>query len=840
MQKVPSKQTAGWPLTQISTFFRHFVLVIIALAWITGIWQAELWHIEPIIALGSAMIALLATVLFWQNRTRRLICLALISLCLGAWRYSISSPVYDLQSVRHFVGDKAVQISGEVVEMPKVSQRSRLLTIEVSSIQRDRAERRQNIQGRIAVLVLGTELEDPYGANYGDQVRLYGTLQLPQPYHAENIQASMTFPAVHVTASGGNIAIKAIYSLRVRLAQMLEQILPQPAAAVLIGIVLGLHTPGLKPLQDIFRDTGTTHLLVTSGSTITLLASLITACTRHIYTPRKDLLPAEKSRDWRNWLITAFVIFCIISYTILSGAGVAAIRAGIMAVVLAIAPHLGRHYNIYTALAFTLLMMSIIDPFVIWDTGFQLSFLSTVSIVLFTPSLQNPLRWLRRFPGGSILVENVAVTLSAQIGILPILVLRFQNISLVSPLANMLVIPCVEALLLIGLFTCLIGLFFFPFALLCGWVCWPLLWYMINAITWCADLPLATLPIHGVDDIITGGYYGMLGIAAWITSSKHAAQPQSEPSLFPMFKLSRRSRLLLQIGFPLLTIVLTGFNILNPLPASSQTTITFLPVGPWQGSLQGQAILIQTAGKTVLIDGGPDAITLGEVLDRQFPSWQRTLDIVILTSPHRDHIQGLHDTVSRYQITSVIDGGMLHPTTTYAHWRRTIKERGLSYQAVSQGDSIHLSNATTLQVLWPPPQLYKGTDETRANGLILRLITPGLRLLLLGTSAQNEYAMAGLVNLSTQALSADIVQAIGNTNGPASQEFVDVLQKVQPSLLVFTPAAQKAKSLPSASTDSQIPELLAHEQMLSTAHMGELEIISNQQGWRVQITDAAR
>ncbi len=95
-------------------------------------------------------------------------------------------------------------------------------------------------------------------------------------------------------------------------------------------------------------------------------------------------------------------------------------------------------------------------------------------------------------------------------------------------------------------------------------------------------------------------------------------------------------------------------------------------------------------GKTLLIDGGMDAASLDQELDSHLPSWQRSLDAVVLTTPRQDHITGLLDIVQRYAIGEVIDGGVLHPTTTYARWRRTISERNNPYLPVSQGTNISI------------------------------------------------------------------------------------------------------------------------------------------------------
>jgi competence protein ComEC len=196
--------------------------------------------------------------------------------------------------------------------------------------------------------------------------------------------------------------------------------------------------------------------------------------------------------------------------------------------------------------------------------------------------------------------------------------------------------------------------------------------------------------------------------------------------------------------------------------------VTFLSVGPAGQTPQGEAVLVRTPdGKTVLIDGGMDAVSLSQALDSRLPSWQRSLDIVLLTCPRQDHLAGLQDIVTRYAIGEVIDAGMLHPNTTYTRWRRTISERNLHYNQVAQGDTISLGATTKLQVLWPASSLHSGSNEVRDNGLIIQLIAPGLHMLLLGASAQSNYALAGLADsVDANALQSDIVQIVGEADKP--------------------------------------------------------------------------
>jgi beta-lactamase superfamily II metal-dependent hydrolase len=295
--------------------------------------------------------------------------------------------------------------------------------------------------------------------------------------------------------------------------------------------------------------------------------------------------------------------------------------------------------------------------------------------------------------------------------------------------------------------------------------------------------------------------------------------------------LSRRAWRIAQLGAALLVIVATGATVLASR-SNGHLTITFLNVGPAGQPPQGEAILIRTVdGKTALIDGGLDAASLAQELDSRLPSWQRSLDLVILTTPRADALTGLQDIVRRYQIGEVIDAGMLHPTSSYALWRHTIAERHLPYAQVSQGTTITLGTQVLLEVLWPF-HLHKGSDEARDNGLILRLVTPELHVLFLGATAESKYALRGLLaTFASNPPEAQIVQMVGEVEKPFLPEVAVVLRQVHPSWLVMTPAALSSKQRKVAGTATISVPPSGNWQVVQTAQLGTLEIDSGSGGW---------
>jgi competence protein ComEC len=184
----------------------------------------------------------------------------------------------------------------------------------------------------------------------------------------------------------------------------------------------------------------------------------------------------------------------------------------------------------------------------------------------------------------------------------------------------------------------------------------------------------------------------------------------------------------------------------------------------------------------------------------------------------------------------LIDSGMLHPGTTYALWRRTISERNFRYLAANQGIDITIGMFVSLQILWPVRPLHKGSDEVRDNGLIVRIVTPGLRLLLLSASAQSKYALTGLLNdVATPYLQADVVQIVDEAG--TAEALNTVLQRSHPTVLLMTPSSVKQRKGSQQASVLTLKNTAGWNaaQVIRTAQEGTVELSSDQSGWSMNI-----
>lgn len=250
--------------------------------------------------------------------------------------------------------------------------------------------------------------------------------------------------------------------IREKIENRINKILPEPQASLLAGILLGRKRFLSENLIEKFNRTSTTHILVVSGYNITIIAALIIGFL--------NLLTI--SRKYSFWL----ALLGIIGFVWLIGPSPPVIRAMIMGILILLAIRMGRIYNITNALLLAAILMLLYDPSqLVHNISFQLSFAATIGIVYLYPRLRK-------------LGEILGTTLSAQIAVFPFLAYYFGQISLISPLANLLVLPAVPLAMLFGALGIALGEFF-------TWPAWLFLAYIIKAVELLASLPFAAIQL---------------------------------------------------------------------------------------------------------------------------------------------------------------------------------------------------------------------------------------------------------------------------------------------------------------------------------------------------------
>jgi len=413
------------------------MLVYLGSAWLLGVYVGSLvrW---PAYGLVAAACLPLGFAVAARRRPR----IALAALCLalatlGAARLAAVRPTLAANDIATRNDGEPLAFRGTVAAYPDARGTYTNLNVQVTETRTGGGW--EPATGHVLVRTA------PYPAfDYGDRLEVWGKPETPpvfpdfsyKDYLArKGIRSLVRYARVSKWGSGaGQPLFTLLYGIRSRAQQVIAQILPEPQAALLTGILLGLEAGIPRDLMADFNATGTTHIIVISGFNITIIAGLFLALGRRTL-----------GRKWATYVTVAGIAV----YTVLVGADAAVVRAAFMGVLYVWSLHLGRQTEAVTSLVFASFLMTLLNPWTLWDLGFQLSFLATLSLIRFTPALQARFEasldrlWHRPVPPPLLALLNDAliVTLAAQIMATPLIVAVFGRLSLVSLLTNFLILP---------------------------------------------------------------------------------------------------------------------------------------------------------------------------------------------------------------------------------------------------------------------------------------------------------------------------------------------------------------------------------------------------------------
>ena len=369
-----------------------------------------------------------------------------------------------------------------------------------------------------------------------------------------------------------------------------------------------------------------------------------------------------------------------------------------------------------SALMLAALAMMLVAPSVVWDVGFQLSLLATAGLILFGAQVE---RRLHRLPGW--LREPVALTLAAQLATLPVILATFERVSLVAPLANVVVVPLVPLVMLASAVAAAVGVVGttvqLPFltdaaSWFAGGSAWLGLRLMILAGSGAAAVPLAALPVAAPGWLAVIWYPALVLI--WRRANRRspdeppglepvplAALPRPSGSRVVVAKLgSRLGWLVGKLGRP--------SGVLFILTASlAVTTLATLPDGRLHLIVmdvgQGDGILVVTpTGRSMLVDAGPDPDQTLRQLGAAMPWWRRSIDVLVLTHPHQDHVGGFPEVLRRFRVATILDSGRPYQNPSYDRFLELARaEPGATYRLARAGQRLDLDRRTTFDIWYP-------------------------------------------------------------------------------------------------------------------------------------------
>jgi competence protein ComEC len=751
-----------------------------------------------------------------------------IGLVLGAWRGAALVMPSGPGTVSGLIGQGEVGLAGTVVDDPRPRGSSQQVVL--TGILARRGGRTGPVDGRLlATLPRAAALEA------GERVVLMAEVEAPAEFDGFDYPAYLARQGIGglvrtrdvrvldgpPRAGPGAIAAAA----RRWLLGGLNEMVPEPEAALGAGILLGVRTSISPEIADAFAVAGLTHVVAISGWNIAIVAAIVGTMAR----------PLEQRRGGR-WMAPLAAAATIAGYVVLTGASPSVVRAALMAGAMMVARFGGSRAHAASALGLAALVMLLAAPSVLWDVGFQLSALATAGLILFAATIESRLAgwpsWLR---------EPVALTLAAQLTTLPVVVGSFGRLSLVAPAANVVVVPLVPLVMLLCAIAAPLGaicsaLDIPPLLDVTRWAvggsAWLLLRTMIVAGQAAASVPFAALPIVAPAWLALV-WYPALGIAWRRSIRRDRSTPADEdgirqlrmsrgpsPLRFAMSVLGNRLRSLARpvVGLAAIGVLLAALTV--PSLPDGRLHLVVLDIG------QGDAILVKApSGPTVLIDGGPDPDLLLRRLGEWLPWWQRRIDIMILTHPHEDHVAGLVAALERYDVGLILDAGRDYDNPTYPRFVELARLEGRGrLVAARAGEGLRLDATTSLTLLYPSADDVAGplpAGDINNASVVGLLRSGGFSALLTGDAEAPVEAMLAERGLLSQ---ADVLK-VGH-HGSHSSSSPALLDATRPGVALISAGIGNDYGHPHQVTLDHlraIPGLRLHRTDLE----GSLEVITD-------------
>mgnify|MGYP000961530269 FL=1 len=543
------------------------------------------------------------------------------------------------QDISRAAGEETV-VSGIITEMPRVTERtdgSRQIryTAAVYALGQGNAERTANGQ----LLLYEREEEDtsPHVGRIGDRITAEGKIRRPHGYqNPGQIDTALLLRTQGITASlsarRGSVSIESrddispweqwmrrAAEIRTHYLEHMRAVMPHTDAAAIFAMLFGGYE-GIDPaLLEAYTTTGIVHILSVSGSHISLIAAVIAWIAVILRLPR--------------WFGAAVVISAIFFYVLLAGMVPPAVRSGMMGGAAFLGLVLGRERDAKYLLLLTGLFMLMVSPLLLFHISFQLSFLATAGLLFLAPVLAGKMHRLPR-----LVSMAFSITIAAQLMVLPVLAWYFNQVSISALLANLIVVPIVELIIIMGLFAGIVtyllpllgGILFAADSVLLG-----ISFELTRAL---AALPLSKVWLPSMGLFPSVCYYVVILILC--------APSEMRRKILSRFLAYRR--IVAVLCFSLLVGV-CAWRMIMP----REMAVHFIDVG------QGDCALVVTPhGHAMLFDTGgtrDSAFDIGARVDVPYLLHYgvREVDYIFLSHAHEDHAAGAGAILSRLPVKHV-------------------------------------------------------------------------------------------------------------------------------------------------------------------------------------------
>jgi competence protein ComEC len=698
------------------------------------------------------------------------ICILLTTFFLGSALYTYHNNMYEKNSLHTFSSEDYLEFYGHLFKSPSRGQKKDYLYLKIEKIIDQ--EKEIKTQGRLRVTVPHSEVSPLSSDLYNlDKVRISARLSPSERYRNFNVPPMEMYlknlkihkaaytksPLLVNKLSSGkkHSPFRIISILRRKLQSGIErhfsntqnQIL-SPQGAVVEALLLGERGRMNPEYSQSLQHAGIYHLFAISGAHIAIISFLIFSFFKLLRFP--------------NRLNYSCLILFLIFFAFLVEGRPSVLRATIMATAFLVGKLIWRNVDLLNTLSISAFILLFLNPFNLFSIGFQLTFSATLSIILFFPKI---VKFLPRLP--LRISEVFTLSLTAQLGVLPLIALAFNRVTFSSLLLNFAAIPLVGLIMAFGYIFLVFSLTFSFIADILSRLIHILVDILMAISNIFDPFPALSYRIPSPSLLVLLGYY--LFLAFFLVQTKIRNQKLIALSVFALF-------------FAML--------VTYPFPSHSRTLkLTFIDVG------QGDSILVEFPGsKKMLVDGGgmpEETFDIGERVVSPF-LWRKgikKIDYLVLTHAHPDHMNGLKAVARNFKIKEFWEAFSPQENESYTEFKRSISRKTICRRTFRgqerkfDGVKIEVLNPTQAD-----PFVFRIHND---HSLVLRVVYGQTSFLLtgdIGIPIENELERV------SQTLESQVLKSPHHGSDSSSSE--DFLKAVAPQIVVISVGKGNIYNLP--------------------------------------------
>ena len=577
--------------------------------------------------------------------------------------------------------------------------------------------------------------------NYGDKVKFsgeyieamgqrnYGGFNYKQYLKTLKIYGSIKAEKIEIIAKNQtNIFYRIAHEISFNIKQKIDSFMEKEEAEMLKGILLGETTEIEEEVKEDFRISNISHILAVSGMHITYVIIGI-----------KILFQSKLGKRKTKFIIIIFLLL----YMCITGFTPSIVRASIMGILVIGAEILHRKNDIWNSIALSLLLILFYNPFLIMNIGLQFSYLGTIGIIVFHENILKYLKsiktknkkWKYQYNKKIVIIidkikEILAVTISAQLTILPVMIYHFNLVGIYFCITNLLVSLIIGPIIILGAIAIFFSFFLFPITQILGVVLEILIKSLI-LISNFSKFPFSKIYVSTPKIYNIVLYFILIFLFNIIYSIYNYKNPNKTQirirNLIALirYKVFIKKKMYIKIFW--ITIFIIIFISIIP----KKLDIHFVDVG------QGDCTFIVTPMKqTILIDGGGSNskeydvgknTLLPYILDRGYTK----IDYIFISHFDQDHVGGILTILEELKVGMVIISKQEENTENYKKFLKLVKEKNISVVVVKKGDRINIENNIYFDILWPEKEQIN-ENIVNNNAIVMKLYYKEFSILFTG------------------------------------------------------------------------------------------------------------